>query len=414
MKRTLLVLALLLVLGGAGASLIYFQAGTDGSSVADDAAESQESTQDSENGTNDESTETEAEDAAGDTDPDPSTDGESEDEEEETAVPVNVTEVSVGAVSTYITATANLVPEDEVTVLAESEGRVARLEVEEGDRVRQGQILATLSQDDEEIAHQKAMVKAANAEMALERAQRMHDEQLIAQEEYDRIVMDHSIAQQELEEAKWRLSQTEIRAPFDGRVTWRNVTLGQYIRPGDELFRVTDFDPLISRIYLPEKDVLTLDAGRPVEITLKADEAVRFAGRIQRISPVVDTATGTVKVTVEAIEPPSSVRPGGFVIVDIVRETREDTLVLPREAVIRELKSAHVFVVKDDVAEKRSVDLGLEEDEQLEVVGGLEPGELIVVAGQGSLKDGSKVKILDRDERMRAKIRQADRRPARS
>jgi len=407
MRRTLIVVALLLVLGGAGASLLYFQAGTGDSRTADDAADSQDSKQDADS--NDASTQTVAQ------VDDQSTDKKADDKEEkETAVPVNVTEVSVGSVSTYITATANLVPEDEVTVLSEAEGRVVRLEVEEGDRVQRGQLLATLLQDGEEIAVEKAKVRAANAELAYERAQRMHDEQLIAQEEFDKTVMDHRLAQQELEETEWRLAQTEIRAPFDGRVTWRNVTLGQYIRPGDELFRVTDFQPLISRIYLPEKDVLTLDPGQPVEITLKADESVRFAGRIQRISPVVDTATGTVKVTVEAIDPPGSVRPGGFVIVDIVRETREGTLVLPREAVIRELKSAHVFVVKDEVAQKRAVELGLEEDERLEIVGGLEPGEVIVVAGQGSLKDGSKVKVLERDERMRADSQRVDQKPTRS
>ena len=209
------------------------------------------------------------------------------------------------------------------------------------------------------------------------------------------------------------VEKTEIRAPFDGRVTWRNVTLGQHIQPGAELFTVTDFDPLVSRIYLPETDVLALNAGRDVEITLKADETVQFQGRIQRISPVVDIATGTVKVTVEAIDPPSIVRPGGFVIVDIVRETHTAALVLPRKAVVRELKSAHVFVVKDDVAEKRAVEVGLEEDEQLEIVSGIEAGEQIVVAGQGSLKDGSKIKVLEPDESSQATNVDNSRRPAR-
>ena len=95
-------------------------------------------------------------------------------------------------------------------------------------------------------------------------------------------------------------------------------------------------------------------------------------------------------------------RPGGFVIIDIVRDTHDKTLVLPREAVIRELKNAHVFVVRDDVAEKRTVSIGLEEDEKLEILTGLEPGERIVVAGQGSLKDGSKIKILEDNPATRA------------
>ena len=88
------------------------------------------------------------------------------------------------------------------------------------------------------------------------------------------------------------------------------MTVGQHIRPGDELFMVTDFDPLVARIYLPEKDILGLAEDRPVRIQLQADEDVEFEGRIRQISPVVDVATGTVKLTIEAIRPPRSVRPG--------------------------------------------------------------------------------------------------------
>ncbi len=330
--------------------------------------------------------------------------------EGETAVPVTIAEVGVGDVSTYITATANLVPDNEVKVLAEAEGRVSHLTVEEGDRVQRGQLLAALLRDDAEIAFEKAKLKAANAEMAFERAQRIFREKLIAQEEYDKTTMDHRIAQQELAEAKRKLDKTEIRSPFDGRLTRRNVTLGQHIRPGDELFTVTDFDPLIARIYLPERDVLALEEGREVGITLKADRAVSFRGRIRQISPVVDTATGTVKVTVAAIRPPAIVRPGGFVTIEIVRETHAATTLVPRKAVIRELKNAHVFVARDGVAHKRTVELGLEDSERLEITSGLEPGERIVVAGQGGLKDGSTIKVLpEEDLQARSPVEPRDR-----
>ncbi len=330
--------------------------------------------------------------------------------EGETAVPVTIAEVGVGDVSTYITATANLVPDNEVEVLAEAEGRVSHLTVEEGDRVQRGQLLAALLRDDAEIAFEKAKLKAANAEMAFERAQRIFREKLIAQEEYDKTTMDHRIAQQELAEAKRKLDKTEIRSPFDGRLTRRNVTLGQHIRPGDELFTVTDFDPLIARIYLPERDVLALEEGREVGITLKADRAVSFRGRIRQISPVVDTATGTVKVTVAAIRPPAIVRPGGFVTIEIVRETHAATTLVPRKAVIRELKNAHVFVARDGVAHKRTVELGLEDSERLEITSGLEPGEQIVVAGQGGLKDGSTIKVLpEEDLQARSPVEPRDR-----
>jgi len=380
-----LLVALVLVLGAA-AGVVYFQAaGTGGSSATASDGAAADAAPAPGDGKADAAATTGAAGASGD--------GQGG-KDGETAIPVGVVDVSRGSVSTYISATANLVPEDEVTVLAEAEGKVTRLLVEEGDSVAAGELLAALLRDEAEILHKKAAVRAANAELADERAVRLHQQDLIAQEEFDRIRVEHQVAQQELAEAEWRLLKTEIRAPFDGRLTRRHVTLGQHIRPGDELFVVTSFDPLIARIYLPEKDVLALDAGRAVGITLKADASVRFQGRIQRISPVVDTGTGTVKVTIEAIRPPPVVRPGGFVIIDIVRETHADTLVLPRKAVIRELQQAHVFVASGDVAERRAVVLGLEEQERLEILSGIETGERVVVAGQGGLKDGAKIKIL--------------------
>jgi membrane fusion protein (multidrug efflux system) len=321
--------------------------------------------------------------------------GEGEDKEKKAPVPVEVVAIEPGSVSAYISSTANLVAEFEVKVLAEVGGRVLTLHAEEGDRVRQGQILATLVPDDEQINVKKAQLKESNARLAYERAKDLVAKELISQEEYDKLEIEYRIAEQEMAEAEWALAKTSIRAPFSGQLTQRMTQVGQHVQIGDELFQVTDFDPLIARIYLPERDVLGLTAGREVRIRLNAAQKVAFGGRIRQISPIVDTATGTIKITVEADEHPADVRPGSFITVDIVRETRSEALLVPREAVLRELQKAHVFVASDSVAEKRAVTLGLEEGDFVEALAGVEAGESVIVAGQGGLKDGSPVKVLD-------------------
>lgn len=320
-------------------------------------------------------------------------DGE-EAEDEEIPIPVEVFEVASGTIASYISATANLVPEDQVKVLAEAEGRVAALRVDEGDRVRAGQILATLVRDEAEIAFAKAEVKAGNARLAFERAEETREQGLISAEAFDKLKMERDVAKQEVAEATWHLAKTVIRAPFAGMITERLVTLGQHLRPGDELFSVADFDPLIARIYLPESDVFELSEGRDVQIALASGSDLVFSGRIRQIAPVVDTATGTVKVTVEAISPPAKVRPGAFVDIRIVREEHSNVLLLPRESVIRELRTANIFVAEDGRAVKRAVKLGLEDEEQIEVLSGVDEGDLVIVAGQGGLDDGQHVKIL--------------------
>jgi hypothetical protein len=108
----------------------------------------------------------------------------------------------------------------------------------------------------------------------------------------------------------------------------------------------------------------------------------------------VDTATGTVKVTVEAVQPPAGVRPGAFVSIDIVRERRAAVLLLPRVSVVRELRTAHVFVTEEGTAVKKAVTLGIEEGELVEALTGVAEGDAVVIAGQGGLDDGQRIKIL--------------------
>jgi len=370
-----LAVAVLLLVAGAVTLMNVSAARANGASTAEqsaDTAENAEATED----TGDEK------------------EGEEEEDDAKTPVPVEVAAVSEGSVSAYTSSTANLVAENEVKVLSEVEGRVLTLRVEEGDWVKNGQVLATLVRDDQAIAFKKAQLQETNARAAFDRATELVERELISREEFDKLSIDYEIAQQELAEAEWALKKTTIIAPFSGRITARMTQLGQHVRPGDELFQVTDFDPLVARIYLPEKDIVGLAEDRDVRITLQADEGVQFEGRIRQISPVVDIATGTVKLTIEAIQPPRAVRPGGFVDVDIVRETHDRAVLLPREAVIRELQKAHVFVAQDDIVVKRDIALGLEEGENVEVVSGLEAGEVVVVAGQGGLKDGDAIKVI--------------------
>jgi membrane fusion protein (multidrug efflux system) len=373
-----LAVAVLLLVAGAVTLMNVSAARANGASTAEqsaDTAENAEATED----TGDEK------------------EGEEEEDDAKTPVPVEVAAVSEGSVSAYTSSTANLVAENEVKVLSEVEGRVLTLRVEEGDWVKNGQVLATLVRDDQAIAFKKAQLQETNARAAFDRATELVERELISREEFDKLSIDYEIAQQELAEAEWALKKTTIIAPFSGRITARMTQLGQHVRPGDELFQVTDFDPLVARIYLPERDVLGLVEGQDVQIRLDAATEVYFAGRIRQISPVVDTSTGTVKVTVEATEPPEQVRPGSFVTVNIVRVTHSDALLLPREAVLRELQKAHVYVAEDDVAEKRAVTLGLEEGELIEVLSGVAAGDRVIVTGQGGLKDGSAVKILIAD-----------------
>lgn len=317
--------------------------------------------------------------------PDPAKKGDVATEKEPAAVAVQP--VEVGLISAYTSATANLVAEDEVKIVAETEGKVLRLLVEEGHTVARGQTLVQVDPADATLAVQKAQIALDNARIQFARGEGLAKERLISGQELDKLRLDRDMAAHELATARHRLTKTNVDAPFAGRITVRKVQTGQQVKPGDELFTLADFDPLVARIFLPEREVLDLAVGQEVRLALRAREETRFPGRIRQISPVVDTASGTVKVTVEAVRPPAAVRPGAFVSVEVLRETHAEALLVPRPAVIRELQEAYVFVADGKVARKRVVQVGLEEGDRLEIRQGLRAGEKVIVNGQGGLKD---------------------------
>ena len=221
----------------------------------------------------------------------------------------------------------------------------------------------------------------------------MAAEKLISAQELDKARYERDVAAQSLAEARYRLGKTTVKAPFAGRVTLRRVQTGQTVKIAEELFTFASFDPLVARIFLPEREVMGLKAGQEVRLSLRASEATRFDGRIRQISPVVDTASGTVKVTVEAVRPPSSVRPGAFVSVELLRERRPNALLVPRPAIVRELQETYVYVADGEKARRRAVEVGLEEGDRVEILSGLEEGEPVVTAGQGGLKNDSPIKV---------------------
>ncbi len=321
-------------------------------------------------------------------------DGEGEDEEED-KVPVEIAEVTRKPISSYLTTTANLEAENEARVLAETEGLIVEILVEEGEAIQKGQVLARLEEGDKAIRVEKARLKLENEKTNFTRSERMLASKLISDEDFQKITYNLGIARGELDEATYLLSRTEIRAPFSGVVTERIIKPGARVKPSDHLFSLVSFRPLLAKIYLPERDALDVQTGDQVMLVLNAVDGERFSGEISLISPVVDPNTGTVKVTIEVTRIPQNVRPGSFVTVNLVRETHDRALAVPREAVIRELQESFVYVIEDLEAKKRDVKLGFEENGYIEILSGLDSGEQIVTVGQGGLKDGMKVEIID-------------------
>ena len=258
--------------------------------------------------------------------------------------------------------------------MARTTGPIVELNVEEGDFVRAGQVLARIDAAEVQAQLGIARVNLAEAELTWNRAQDSYREEVISQEAYDQARSSFDGAAAQIVGTEILLNYTVIRAPFDGLIIERVVKNAEHVGANARLFRISDFDPLLCPIQLPEKDLPRLSLGQPSYLTVEAFPGERFPARVLRISPIVDAATGTVKVTL-AIEGRNLLRPGMFASVYVQTDLHEDAVVIPKQALVLESVADTVYVVNEaaeggPMAERRELRLGFEESDALEVLAG--------------------------------------------
>jgi membrane fusion protein (multidrug efflux system) len=311
------------------------------------------------------------------------------------AIPVAVEAAHRGSVASYYAATASLEPDKAAQILARVSGIITEVRAEEGDVVRKGEDLLVIEDDQYRLRLAQAEAEAAKQKMKFDRLQKMFEGSLVSAEEFEAGQNDFKSADAARDLAQLELSYTRVTAPIGGRVVERLVDLGQSVNNNTPLFSIADLHRLLARVHVPAKEFGKLKPDQPVDLSVDSNGA-KLQGRITLVSPVIDAATGTIKVTVEVPEYPASVRPGDFAQVRIVTERHPEALLVPSIAVISDKGEQVVYVVADSTAERRVVALGLQDEEHTEVLSGVRDGDRVVVQGQRSLKHGAPIKLLDR------------------
>jgi membrane fusion protein (multidrug efflux system) len=316
--------------------------------------------------------------------------------EDKLVVPVEVAAITAGNIAAYFTGTATISAEEETGVVAKVGGVVKEILVEEGQHVSEGSVLAKL--DDERISVQVAQARAnlEKLKSAYERNADLHKESLISTEAFQQSKYEYEQQKAVYDLADLDLKYTAIRTPISGVVAERLIKVGNMVLPNQSVFRVAGLDPLIAVLYVPERQLSKLRVGLPAQLDVDASSQEPFTGCIKRISPVVDPATGTVKVTVEVRDPSRSLKPGMFARINIIYDVHENVLTAPKDAIISEDRENAVFVVRDSVAYRQLVETGYVNTTHVEVVRGLRQGDTVVTTGKNSLKDSTKVQIVAR------------------
>jgi len=309
------------------------------------------------------------------------------------AVPVEVEAVTLRSISSYIETNGTLEAENEVDIVARTSGPIVELAVEEADHVQAGRLLTRI--DDAELRAQLEIsrVDLNEARLAYDRVRKLLGEQLISVEEFEQVKARFESAQAQIEGIEIQLDYTRIVAPFGGLIIERYVKFAEHVTSGQPLFRLADFDPLLCPIQVPERELSSLRKGQRAHLTVEAWPGERFDARVLRISPVVNAATGTIKVTLQ-VDVLGRLRPGMFASVYVETASHDGVRVIPKAALSLDSIGDTVFVVDGNTASRRAVRLGFREGDFVEILDGVEIGERVVMVGQDGLADGTPIQVL--------------------
>ena len=320
-----------------------------------------------------------------------------EEKKAEASQPVETARVEQGELTARYAATATLQAEQEAQLVAEVPGTVMQLLVEEGDQVKKGQMLARI-----DAAHSQLQLREAEADLQrrkndVDRGEKLLARKLIAETSHDQAESEFAVRRAEVAIARVVVAKSEIRAPFDGVVTRRWIKRGQLLAANAPVFDIADFADLRADLRVPERDAVALAAGQPVNFTVDAFDSRRYEAHIERVAPVVDRDSGTVKVTVRIDNRDRSLRPGLFTRMDIAFLHVANALLMPKSAVLGSRGEEFVYVVDNGKAQRASIRTGHENGSRIQVLDGVSVGAEVVVTGQAALSNGVLVQVLNPD-----------------
>ncbi len=350
---------------------------------------------------------------------------------EDTSVPVETALSKRDEIVASYTGTASLEPEGQAQVVAKSSGVVQSVLVEEGDKVRAGQVLATLDAERPRLALRQSEASLKRLENDANRAQEMFKRKLLSAEASDRAKFDMQSQRAAYEMARLELSYTQVVAPISGVVSMRMVKPGNFMTINQAAFMIDDFDPLLAVLNVPERELRLLKPTMKVGMQVDALPGRTFEGVIDRVSPVVDSKTGTLRVTAEFHDETGTLKSGMFGRLTVVYDTRRDALVVPREALADEDGETFVYVVEKDptppkpkkaekkkgfsfgsaqakeadkpkkpagpplVAKRKLVKLGYVSGDKVEILDGVREGARVVTVGRSAVRDGTRVQVIE-------------------
>ncbi|GAA5008551.1 efflux RND transporter periplasmic adaptor subunit [Pseudoluteimonas lycopersici] len=309
------------------------------------------------------------------------------------AIPVEVAAVARRPIAASYSGTAPLEARGESQVVAKTSGVALQVLAQEGQAVRAGQVLVRIDRARPALQAAQAEAQVRKLEANYSRARTLAAQKMVSANDLDQLKYDLENARAVWNMARLELSYTDVVAPISGTIASRSIKPGNFVQINTPIFRIVDNSRLEATLNVPERDLETLKAGLPVALQVDALPGKSFAGKVDRIAPVVDSGSGTFRV-VCAFDGGGLLQPGMFGRIRIDYDQRANALVIPRVALLDDEDDPAVFVARGGKAARVSVKLGYTDGEWAEVLSGLKQGDQVVTAGKVALREGSAVQVL--------------------
>ncbi len=307
-------------------------------------------------------------------------------------VPVNGLIIDTKPLQNKIFSNGTLVSNEEVELRSETSGKITQILFVEGKQVKQGDLLLKINDAELQATFKKNKSRETLAKDREFRYKQLLEKNLTSQQEYDVQLNELNSVLADIEFTQAQIEKTEIRAPFDGVIGLRSVSVGSYISPQTPIAKLQSINPMKIDFAVPQKYFGLIKEGKTVYVKLASTGKI-FNGRIYAVEPKIDQNTRTVQARAVVPNERGELTPGAYVEIDIVLEELRDAIMIPSEALVPDLEGEKVFVYRNGKAVPLIVQTGIRTESEVQIVSELSKGDTLIASGIIQLRPNAPVKL---------------------
>lgn len=304
---------------------------------------------------------------------------------------VDVFQVSENSIPVQLEAPASILPAEEVQLYSEVSGRVKNIYFTEGKKVSKGELLIQMDVDILNAQKEKAEVDLTLAKKDEIRKKTLFQAKGVSQEEYEKSEAALGVAQAALDLINVQLSKAQVRAPFSGRVGFRQISEGAYVTPSTLLTTLIQDDEVKIEFAVPELYSSRVQLGQVVSFFV-ADGDKKYQAKVYAYQPFVDAATRMLSVRAK-LKNDGKIIPGSFVSLDYDLGMQNNAIMVPAQSIIPVLKGQKIWLIRNGKVHGVPVELGVTTATQVQVKGDVKPGDKVVISGLLAVDEGTPVNV---------------------